>query len=128
MLYRSLAGLVATLALLSMLVVTTVFAHCDGMDGPVVTSARMALEQDDLNRVLAWVRERDEPEVRSAFRRTLAVRSLGGEAKDLADLYFFETLVRIHRAGEGERTGAGDPRCGSGPRVGRSRAVSADDH
>jgi hypothetical protein len=31
----------------------------------------------------------------------MEVRRLGGEAQSLADLYFFETLVRIHRAGEG---------------------------
>jgi hypothetical protein len=29
------------------------------------------------------------------------VRKAGGEAKVLADRYFFETLVRVHRAGEG---------------------------
>jgi hypothetical protein len=29
------------------------------------------------------------------------VRKLGGQAQKLADMYFFETLVRIHRAGEG---------------------------
>jgi len=32
---------------------------------------------------------------------TMAVRAKGPEAKELADRYFFETLVRIHRAGEG---------------------------
>jgi hypothetical protein len=30
------------------------------------------------------------------------VRKLNPEAKEFADMYFFETLVRIHRAGEGE--------------------------
>ena len=29
-------------------------------------------------------------------------RKLGGEARALADHHFFETLVRLHRAGEGE--------------------------
>ncbi|MEQ8220953.1 MAG: DUF6448 family protein, partial [Candidatus Eremiobacterota bacterium] len=33
--------------------------------------------------------------------KTLSVRTKGPEAKELADMYFFETLVRIHRAGEG---------------------------
>lgn len=32
---------------------------------------------------------------------TLAVRAKGGKARELADIYFFENLVRIHRAGEG---------------------------
>ena len=33
--------------------------------------------------------------------RSIEVRNLGGLARDLADMYFFETLTRIHRAGEG---------------------------
>lgn len=76
-------------------------AHCDGMDGPVVKAAQKALENGDVNLVLIWVREKDEAEIRDAFDRTLQVRKLGPEAKALADRYFFETLVRVHRAGEG---------------------------
>lgn len=75
--------------------------HCDGLDGPVVTLARRALEAGNVNLVLPWVREQDEAEIREAFAHALAVRKLGGEAKDLADRHFFETLVRVHRAGEG---------------------------
>ena len=75
--------------------------HCDGMDGPVVTLARRALEAGKVNLVLPWVREQDEAEIREAFSHAMAVRKLGGEAKDLADRHFFETLVRVHRAGEG---------------------------
>ena len=78
------------------------FAHCDGMDGPVVMAARQALETGDVNPVLIWVQEKDEAEIRSVFQKTLAVRKLSPEAKDLADRSFFETLVRVHRAGEGE--------------------------
>ena len=76
-------------------------AHCDGMDGPVVKAAQKALEMGDVNLVLIWVQEQDEPEIRQAFDRTLAVRKLSSEAREVADLYFFETLVRVHRAGEG---------------------------
>ena len=76
-------------------------AHCDGLDGPVVTAARLALENRDVTRVLVWVRRSDEAEIRQAFERTLAVRKLNPQARDLADTYFFETLVRVHRAGEG---------------------------
>lgn len=75
--------------------------HCDGMDGPVVTLARRALEAGNVNLVLPWVREQDEAEIRQGFAHALAVRKLGGQAKDLADRHFFETLVRVHRAGEG---------------------------
>lgn len=78
-----------------------VAAHCDSMDGPVVNAARAALEQGKVELVLAWVLPQDEALIRDAFARTLGVRRVGGEAMALADLWFFETLVRIHRAGEG---------------------------
>jgi hypothetical protein len=48
------------------------------------------------------VSEVHEDEIRDAFEQTMAVRAKGDEARALADRYFFETLVRIHRAGEGE--------------------------
>jgi len=76
-------------------------AHCDGMDGPVVKAAQKALATGNVNLILIWVQQRDEAEIRKAFQETLAVRKLSPEAKKLADLYFFETLVRVHRAGEG---------------------------
>lgn len=76
-------------------------AHCDTLDGPVVTTARAALERGDVTPVLKWVRKNDEKDIRELFQKTLVVRKQGKEAKELADMYFFETLVRIHRAGEG---------------------------
>lgn len=78
------------------------FGHCDGLDGPVVTAARAALETGKVEPVLIWVQNRDEDEIKKAFQKTLAVRKLNPEARELADYYFFETLVRLHRAGEGE--------------------------
>jgi hypothetical protein len=77
-------------------------AHCDTMDGPVVAAARRALETGSANHVLIWVRSQDGPEIRSAFQQAFAVRKLGAEARQLADRYFFETVVRLHRQGEGE--------------------------
>lgn len=77
------------------------FAHCDGLDGPVVQAAEKALAAGDVNQVLIWVQPGDEKEIRHAFAQTLAVRKLGAEARELADRSFFETLVRVHRAGEG---------------------------
>jgi hypothetical protein len=76
-------------------------AHCDTLDGPVVKDARGALESGDPTPVLKWVGPDKEAEVRDAFRRALAVRKLGPEGQALADRFFFETLVRIHREGEG---------------------------
>jgi hypothetical protein len=71
------------------------------MNGPVVAAAQAALRAGDITPVLKWVRKEHEPEVRAAFTRTLKVRAGGNDARQLADKYFFETLVRLHRAGEG---------------------------
>jgi len=75
-------------------------AHCDSLDGPVVKAAQRALAAVNVNLVLIWVQKDDEAEIKRAFEKTLGVRKLGAEAKELADHYFFETLVRLHRAGE----------------------------
>ena len=101
---RMLVQLVLFAVFLGILSLSThpAFAHCDGMDGPVVVAAKKALETGDVNLVLIWVQKKDEGEIKKAFQKTLAVRKLNPEAKELVDMYFFETLVRIHRAGEGE--------------------------
>lgn len=77
------------------------YAHCDTLDGPVVATARSALEAGNVTPLLKWVSPEDEETIKAAFEQTLAVRNLGEQARELADMYFFETLVRIHRAGEG---------------------------
>ncbi len=93
--------LVALVIALLSIVPLRVAAHCDGLDGPVVQAAQKALATGNASLVLIWVQKDDEAEVRKAFQKTLAVRKLNAEAKEFADTYFFETLVRIHRAGEG---------------------------
>jgi hypothetical protein len=75
--------------------------HCDSLDGPVVTVARQALEADDVDLVLPFVHEDGEAEVRAMFASVQSVRGLGDAAREIADRLFFETVVRIHRAGEG---------------------------
>lgn len=76
-------------------------AHCDSVDGPVVLDAKAALAKADVAPVLKWVSAKQEPAVREAFARTLAVRKLGADAQLVADTSFFETLVRLHRETEG---------------------------
>jgi len=78
------------------------YSHCDTLDGPVVMTAKKALEKGDVTPVLKWVKKEDEKEIREMFKKTLAVRSLNTDAKEMADMYFLETLVRLHRAGEGQ--------------------------
>ena len=76
-------------------------AHCDGLDGPVVQAAQKAIASGDVSLVLIWVQKSDEAQIKKSFEETLAVRKLSPEARQLADMNFFETLVRLHRAGEG---------------------------
>lgn len=76
-------------------------SHCDTMDGPVIRDASKALDRNNPAFVLKWVRKADESELSEAFRLTMKVRTLGPDARALADKYFFETLVRLHRSGEG---------------------------
>ena len=81
---------------------TRAAAHCDGLDGPVVRAAERALETGNIDLVLIWVSPNDEQEIRAAFGDAARVRPLGADARRLADRYFFETVVRLHRVGEGE--------------------------
>lgn len=76
-------------------------AHCDTLDGPVVAAAKTALGKKQITPTLNWVKPEHEVELKAAFARTLNVRAQGKEAQELADQFFFETLVRLHREGEG---------------------------
>jgi Family of unknown function (DUF6448) len=95
------AATVFALIIMAMASPTSAVAHCDSLDGPVITQAREALDTGNVSLVLPWVPKDDEPEIRRAFDHSLSVRKLGPEAKDLADRFFFETIVRVHRASEG---------------------------
>src|SRR5262245_11062713 len=75
--------------------------HCDSMDGPVVTAARRALEKEDVNLILPYVKENASADVKAAFEKALRARKVNMQAREVADLYFYETAVRLHRAGEG---------------------------
>lgn len=78
-----------------------VFAHCDTMNGPIIPEAKAALEKGDVTSILKWVKKENETEIKQAFAKAIAVRAKGPEERDLADRYFLETLIRVHRAGEG---------------------------
>jgi len=99
--YKSIVSTI--IFLISTLVLNTgvAFAHCDSMEGPVVKASQVALETGNINYVLVWVRAEDEQEIKVMFDKVNKVRTLSPEAKELADMYFFETVVRVHRMGEG---------------------------
>jgi len=93
--------MIKRILVIAALAVSAVSAHCDALDGPVVEAARRALSTGDVSAVLPWVQSAQESAVREAFLRTLSVRKLNSAAETLADTWFFETVVRIHRAAEG---------------------------
>lgn len=83
--------------------------HCDSLDGPVVRAARHALEAGEVTLVLPYVPASAEDEVRATFESVLPVRALGHGARVVAERLFFETVVRLHRAGEGAAFGGLKP-------------------
>jgi hypothetical protein len=76
-------------------------AHCDTMDGPVVADAKKAIDQHNVNYVLKWIKPESEKEIIEAFDLIMKIRDFSMDAKQIADKYFFETVVRLHRIGEG---------------------------
>lgn len=86
-------------AALSLLIHGYAAAHCDTLDGPVVQDARKALADKDVTPVLKWVQPKDEKSVKEAFSKARAAQ--GTKQQQAAETRFFESLVRIHRAGEG---------------------------
>jgi hypothetical protein len=74
--------------------------HCDSLDGPVVTAAKAALEAGNVNLILPYVPKEGEAEIIRAFEKVMKIRA-DEPTREIADLYFFETVVRIHRMGEG---------------------------
>src|SRR5660397_111701 len=89
------------LTLVAALRPTAVQAHCDTADGPAVKCGRKALETGNINYALKWIPAGGEAELRDVFEKALELRTLGVDAAELADRLFLETLVRIHRMGEG---------------------------
>ena len=61
----------------------------------------MALDTGNVKLALPYAPATAESEIEAVFAQSLKVRTLGPEAKTLADRTFIETTVRLHRAGEG---------------------------
>ncbi|HCV43781.1 MAG TPA: peptidoglycan-binding protein, partial [Bacteroidetes bacterium] len=69
------------------------------MNGPVIIDAQKALETGNVTHILKWVKKEQESEVVALFKKTISVRTKGADIREIADKYFFETVVRLHRAG-----------------------------
>ena len=93
-------GMIATFVMV-LLIPVKARAHCDTMDGPTAADGKKALETYNINYALKWILPEHEDELKEIFALSMKVRGLSPEAQKLADKYFLENLVRIHRAGEG---------------------------
>ena len=96
----TIAALIAALAVVAVQAAPA-SAHCDSREGPVVTAAAQALEKGDVNLILPFVKADQEQELKVAFDQTMAIRNRGPQVREVADEYFLETSVRLHRVGEG---------------------------
>lgn len=77
-------------------------AHCDSYDGPVIKDALRALDQNKVELVLKWIEPKYEKMIIEKFDQTIKLRKTD---KNI-ETNFLETLVRVHREGEGaEYTG-----------------------
>ena len=93
--------LVTAIAMILWMLPQQVTAHCDSYDGPVIQDALSALEDRDIAPVLKWVEPQYEAEISSLFQKTLKYKEEDKEVYELLEKHFLETLVRIHREGEG---------------------------
>lgn len=96
-----LSALIALFFLTGLSIPQQAEAHCDRVNGPVAVDARKALETGDVSHALIWVTEKQSDELKSAFDQAREVYAKGGESKKLAERYFMETTVRLHREAEG---------------------------
>ncbi|WP_321329100.1 DUF6448 family protein [uncultured Ilyobacter sp.] len=78
-----------------------ILGHCDTMDGPLVADIKKSLKSKNITPVLKWIKKSDEEEIKNMFERVLSFSKENSEQKELLDLYFIETVVRVHRKGEG---------------------------
>lgn len=103
--------------------------HCDTRDGPVVKAAMNTLETGNLNYVLIWIPKESEKELERIFEKTLRARKAGKDAQEVADDWFFENTIRLHRAGEGAAyTGMKPAGLSEGPVVPRAeKAIETGD-
>lgn len=89
------------LAAFFMLSIFQVSAHCDSYDGPVIQDALKALEQNKVELVLKWVEPKHEKEIIAKFQQTIRLKGKNAEINKILENSFLETLVRLHREGEG---------------------------
>lgn len=78
-----------------------VWGHCNRENGPVAKDARKALEKEDFQKIAIWVSKGQADELRTKYKECLNVYEKGGKSRKLAESYFVETAIRLHRKSEG---------------------------
>jgi hypothetical protein len=73
----------------------------DITNGSVMDAAKMALDTGNVNYVLIWVPEASENKLKNLFAKTVCERRDRKDVQDIAFDWYFETVNRLHRAGEG---------------------------
>ena len=102
LLFKGFASVILVLTF-TVLSASQAFAHCDSYDGPVIKDALKAFKQNDVSLVLKWVNAEHEQEIKSLFDKTLKIKKTADkEISQIIETHFLETLVRLHREGEGE--------------------------
>ncbi|MFP3983756.1 MAG: DUF6448 family protein [Desulfurivibrionaceae bacterium] len=99
--WKKILSVAAVCLLTSALGAAGAMAHCDAENGPVAVDARKSLANDNFKTVAIWVGEKQHEELRSAFDQAVPVYQMDDKAKELAEQYFMETAVRLHREAEG---------------------------
>ncbi|MBI3161257.1 MAG: hypothetical protein HYZ23_02045 [Chloroflexi bacterium] len=75
--------------------------HHDTLDEPVVKMAKRALETENVRLILPYVPKESEADVVAAFNKVLPLRTQPNSAHEIADMFFYEMVIRLHRMGEG---------------------------
>lgn len=89
------------IGVMMMIFTVQTYAHCDSFDGPVIQDALKALDSEDVKLVMKWIEEEYEEEIKNLFEKTVSLKQGDVEIYSIVEMYFLETLVRVHREGEG---------------------------
>jgi hypothetical protein len=95
------ASVTSFVFLMMLLIPQGLSAHCDSYDGPLVKDALKALETGKVDLVYKWIEPESEQEIADLFNKTFALKEGDKEIYSIVEKHFLETLVRLHRQGEG---------------------------
>src|SRR5699024_4466275 len=78
------------------------FDHRYSYNGSVIQDALKAMDKEDVTLKMNCIEEEYEAEIKSLFDKTIGLKKGDAEIYGVVEKYFLETLVRVHREGEGE--------------------------